>query len=178
MKIVLYGDSILAYLDKKKITSLEQAVSHETIVYNCSTGGFNTGDALNRAEFISKLSADIFVLSFGLNDSAPWKQVSLDEFKENLEKMIKIFGSEKVVFMAPPLIDEDKQEGDEKRTNSLLLEYINVTKQIAESNNCRFVDINPALETATEEIHIEDGVHLTDLGNKIMLKTLGDILKA
>ena len=176
MKIVLYGDSILASLNKNKIVSLEQAVSDDAVVFNCSAGGFNTTDALNRAEFISNLPADKFVLSFGLNDSAPWKQVDIDTFKDNLQKIIDIFGLTKVVFMIPPLVDEGKQSGDKMRINSLLTDYIDVTKQIANSHQCPVIDINPALEASDNEIHIEDGVHLTEARKKIMIETLGSSL--
>jgi len=176
MKVVLCGDSTFARLDKKNITSLEQIVSNNVVIDNYSTGGFNTGDALDQVEVVAKLTVDVYVLCFGLNDAAPWKQVSISVFRSNLEKLIEIFGSKKVMFLIPPLVDENKQDGDKKRTNDALLDYIDVTKQIADANNCLYVDINPALKAATEEIHIEDGLHLTDVGNKIMIKALGDSL--
>mgnify|MGYP000131336767 CR=1 FL=1 len=175
MNIVLYGDSTLARLNKELVLNLEKATPG-SIFYNCSTSGFDTNDGLKRSEFISTLPADVFVLCFGLNDGAPWKQVDLPDFKNNINEIIRILGSQRTVFLLPPLVDESKQTEGHRRDNVTLMNYLATTKEIAELNGCKYIDINPALTATGTEVHVDDGVHLNDLGNEVLVKVVSSIL--
>lgn len=96
--VVLFGDSLFAKFGRDLISKLEQKIGDIT-VYNCAAGGFNTRDGFKRASFIAKLKPDYICLSFGANDSGPFKKepVPLVEFEENLSVMIKSFSGSEII---------------------------------------------------------------------------------
>src|SRR5947209_1625496 len=108
MNIILFGDSLFGRFSKPLTTVIESKIPG-VIITNCATGGFDTRDGLARAELIAHLPADLFLLSFGMNDSAPWKLVPIDEFERNYTKIIRTLSSKRVSCVIPGPIMERKQ---------------------------------------------------------------------
>lgn len=106
-KLVLFGDSLFAQASKNTILMFEQVLSGYDI-YNCAVGGWNTNDCVAKGSYISKLKPDVLVISLGTNDAAPWKQVPLDKFEENISKIFEEFSSSKIVYFLPTPLDEEK----------------------------------------------------------------------
>jgi len=175
MKIILYGDSILKRLGKEAVLTLESYVPNST-VYNCSTGGFDTRDGLRRAELIAQLPIDVVVLCFGMNDAAPWKPVELSQFKENMIDMVRIFGVSRTILLVPPSVNESLQEGEGIRNNGILNLYIEVIEGLARDMGCVCVNPNSALTASGTMVHLDDGVHLNEAGERILLSVLGGVL--
>ena len=174
--IILFGDSLFGRFGREYILQLEEFVKDST-VYNCAAGGFNTRDGLNRADFIARLKADYVCISFGANDSSPFKgyPVSIEEFVQNLNSIIKSFsGSKIILFPCPPVYDPNDLVGT-KKFNNILLQYNNVIKEIAVKSNSDLIDsetIYGDLLEKGENYHIEDGLHLNDLGYQKLIEEL------
>ncbi len=179
--VVLFGDSMFGRFSRDYILRLEESVKDIT-VYNCATGGFNTRDGLKRIDFISKLKADYVCLSFGANDSNPFKgqPVPLEEFEKNFISIIKSFsGSKIILFPCPPVYDPN-DPAETKNFNEILAQYNSVIKDIATKTNSEFINvitIYGELLRKGENYHIEDGLHLNDLGYQKLIEELIKFIK-
>jgi lysophospholipase L1-like esterase len=179
-KLVLFGDSLFGQLGKHRIINLEKVLS-DYDVYNCAAGGWNTNDCVQKSPYIALLKPDAVVISLGTNDAAPWKQVPLDTFKDNLPKIFATFSSSEVVYFLPPPVNESELEDDEKTLNNeIMKQYHDAAKQACTANNVRFIDswnvFMPMLQKGTE-YHVEDGMHLNDLAYDTIANELVSLLK-
>lgn len=179
--VVLFGDSLFGRFGRDYILKLESAVENIT-VYNCATGGFNTSDGLKRADFISKLEADYVCLSFGANDSSPFKgqPVPLEEFAKNLFSIIKSFSGSKIILFPCPPVHDPNDPIETKNYNDLLVQYNKVVKDVALKTDSGFIDsqtIFGELLNKGENYHIEDGLHLNNLGYQKLLEELAKLIK-
>ncbi len=178
--IILFGDSHFGRFGRDYMIELEEAIGGAA-VYNCAAGGFNTRDGLKRVNYIAKLQPDYVCLSFGANDASPFKgqPVKLDEFKENLAAIIKAFsGAKAILFPCPPVIDEDPQEA--KQFNDSLIGYNQAMKDLARETDSSFIDsetIYGAMAKQGEEYHLEDGLHLNEVGYDKLVEELAKIIK-
>lgn len=177
--LVLFGDSLFGQLGKHRIVALE-SVLKDYDVYNCAAGGWDTNDCVQKAPFIAKLKPDLAVISLGTNDAAPWKQVPLDKFKQNLPKIFASFSGSKIIYFLPPPVDASKpREVSKEITNENVRPYHDAAKEICEQHNVGIIDsfakFIPMLDSG-EEYHIEDGVHLNDLAYNVFAKELAKVL--
>lgn len=174
MKIVLFGDSILARFGKESLQNLESRVPGSD-VYNCAVGGWNSHDVATKAPYIASLKPDAVVISVGTNDAAPWKQVPLETFKSNLDSILNSFKDSKVIFIPPPPVNESKQRRERQRSNYLMRQYSDAVSEacakrsIATTNS--WAIFSPLLEQG-RDYHIDDGVHFNDYGNDLLVDHL------
>ena len=179
--IVLFGDSLFGRFGRDCILKLENAVKNIT-VYNCAAGGFDTNDGLKRADFISKLEADYVCLSFGANDSSPFngQPVPLEEFTNNLLSIIKAFNHSKIILFPCPPVHDPSDPVETKDYNNLLIKYNEVVKDVALKTASEFIDsqtIFGELLSKGENYHIEDGLHLNNLGYQKLIEELAKLIK-
>ncbi len=105
-------------------------------VVNAGVPGDNTFDALNRIEEDVILYKPDFVTVFlGTNDAVSFSQVSLQAYKENLEKIVNHISSGKVLLISPAPVDEERQHN---RTNEVLCQYADVVEKVAKRNRKLF----------------------------------------
>jgi len=180
-KLVLFGDSLFAQAGKHRVIMFEQALPGYD-VYNCAVGGWDTNDCVSKAPYISKLKPDVLVISLGTNDAAPWKQVPLEKFKENIPKIFNAFSASKVVYFLPTPVDEVKiANTDKNRSIKGIKEYHDAAKEVCEAHGVAYINsfeiFQPLLDSG-KEYHIEDGVHFNDLAYKIITNELASILSA
>jgi lysophospholipase L1-like esterase len=180
-KIVLFGDSLFARFGKPFIEALEQILPGYD-VYNCAAGGWNSNDGVKKAEYLSLLKPDVLLVSLGLNDMAPWKQIDLDTLKKNLTQIFSYFTESTIIFLLPPPINESKQTGDRKRTNSLLKQYVDAIKGVfSTTGNVSVLDswsiYKPLLDN-NKDYHMDDGVHLNEYGNSILISKLAELIES
>lgn len=179
--VILFGDSLFGRFGRDYILQLEEAIENVT-VHNCAAGGFNTRDGLKRAGFIAQLKADYICLSFGANDCSPFKgqPVALEEFAQNLVFIIKSFvGSKVILFPCPPVYDPGDPV-ETKNFNDILVQYNTVIKNIAKETNTGLIDsenVYGELLEKGENYHIEDGLHLNDVGYKKLVEQLAKLIK-
>ncbi len=178
---VLFGDSLLARFGRNHILHLEEIVKDIT-VHNCATNGFNTRDGLKRVGLIAQLKPDFVCLSFGANDSYPveGKFVPLPEFKNNLLLLIKNFPDSKVILFPCPPIHDPSDLKDSEEFNKVLNQYNQVIKDVGLETGASFIDsknIYGELLKRGEAYHVEDGLHLNDLGYQVLIKELIMMIK-
>ncbi len=173
-KLVLFGDSLFARIGKELINKLENKLPGYDI-YNCAAGGWNTDDAVKKSPFIASLKADIVVISLGLNDAAPWKQVPLPNFEKNMNKILHNFKNSRIIFFLPPPVNVSKELGDTKRLNEIGVDYYEIAKKICSKNKVEIIDswkLFTRLLEKGKDYHIEDGVHINDFGYDIFIDQL------
>lgn len=179
--IVLFGDSLFGRFGRDYVLQLEEAIQNVT-VYNCATGGFNTRDGLKRADFIAQLQADYVCLSFGSNDASPAKgqPVPLEEFAQNLVSIIKSFtGSKIILFPCPPVYDPNDPM-ETKKFNDVLVEYNAAIKNIAKELSVDFIDSEAVYGKLLEKgeiYHLEDGLHLNNVGYQRLIDEFTRLIK-
>ncbi len=181
MKVVLFGDSLLALVYKPLIQELESKVPGSD-VYNCAVGGWDTDDGVIKAPYIASLNPDAVVISLGTNDSAPWKQVPIERFRSNLVSILKSFTDSRIVFFLPPPVNEAKQREGRQRTNILTRQYADAAKEVCvATGSVALIEswemFSPLLENGPD-YHTEDGVHLNDYGNSLLITHLAHVLNS
>jgi lysophospholipase L1-like esterase len=179
-KLVLFGDSLFAQAGKERVLLFERALG-DYDVYNCAAGGWDTNDCVRKSPYISKLEADVVVISLGTNDASPWKQVPLATFTDNLPKIFSNFSKSRIVYFLPPPVNEEKlPESKKSLTNEVLEKYIEGIRQVCAKSGVDVLDswkiFKPMLLNG-EDYHVEDGVHLTDLAYEKIADEVSRILK-
>ncbi len=181
MKIVLFGDSLLSLFHKPYIQDLESKIPG-TDVYNCAAGGWNTEDGVIKAPYIASLNPEVIVISLGMNDAAPWKQVHIEKFKTNLATIFDIFETSKIIFFLPPPVDEKKQTEGRRRTNAAIQIYADAARHVC--NNKSSVELVDSWEIFTPLLenevvyHEDDGVHLNEYGNSLLITHLSEAINS
>lgn len=180
-KIVLFGDSLFANISKTELLSLESRLP-DYDVYNFAVGGWNTSDCLKKAAFIATLKPDILMLSVGSNDCAPWKQVDIKVYEDNIKGIFKIFSGTKMIYFLPPPINETVFINDAKRkglNNSVVKSYHDSAKRLCEDNQITFLDSWKVFKTLMdkgEDYHISDGLHFSKTGYEILFDELATLV--
>ena len=179
-KILLFGDSLFARFNKPLILELEKLLP-EYDIYNCAVGGWNSNDGAKKAEYLALLKPDVTLVSLGINDMAPWKQISLDTFKMNLVQIFSYFTTSKIIFLLPPPVNESKEIGDIKRTNDSLKQYVEVIKNVSSTtSNVTVLDswdlYRPLLPKDNKDYHTDDGVHLNEYGCSLLVSKIAELV--
>lgn len=178
-KLVLFGDSLFAQVGKPRLLMLEQALPGYDI-YNFAVGGWDTNDCVAKAPYISKLKPDVLILSLGTNDAAPWKQVPLEKFNENIPKIFNTFSKAKIIYFLPTPVDEAKLPSTgARRSVKGIKEYHDAALKICEAHGIAYINsfaiFKPFLDSG-KEYHIEDGVHFNDFAYETISGELAKIL--
>ena len=181
MKIVLFGDSLLKNFGKDQLLELETAVAGADI-YNCAVGGWDTNDGVKKSPYIAGLKSDVVILGFGTNDCAPWKQVPLEQFRTNIKQLLQHFAGSRVLYFLPPPIRQANGHGaDYQRSPEMVKRYHDAAKELLAQEGIEYLDshaiFTPLLES-NQNYHIEDGIHLNDLGYKILIKELSKLINS
>ena len=171
MNIVLFGDSLLGRFNKNLINQLEQTIPSST-AYNCAAGGWNSNDGMKRVEYIAKLNPNVVVLSFGANDTAPWKeQVALSTFIQNMEFMVRTFTKAKVIVLLCPHVSVESPEQTKEFNNNLDV-YNETIKRICDERHAAYIDSDELLGHLGD-YHEDDGVHLNQAAYDLIIEEIG-----
>lgn len=154
-------------------------------IYNCSISSGTTETILERFESEAKIrTADAIIFQTGGNDAAYEKTpgnylVAPDEFKSNLEKIIKRAKNitENIIFMDLKNCDESKTMpvpwADVYYTNGNILKYGEIMKGVCKENNILFLD--PGLLNNDD---FDDGLHPNASGHEKIFVKVKDFLTA
>lgn len=177
--LVLFGDSLFAQCSKDEVMFLEAQLNHEYDVYNCAVGGWDTNDLLKKASFISKLQADLVLISIGTNDSKHWRDLTLEQFRTNLDPITEKFNGSQIVFFPPPPAVEDRQPENRRVTNAELRKYNQAVIDFCKDHGYKYwdswTDLLPLIGT-DKDPHNEDGVHFSDPGYELILGHLAKVV--
>ncbi|QFZ29496.1 putative isoamyl acetate-hydrolyzing esterase [Clavispora lusitaniae] len=201
-RFILFGDSITEYSSNQDgfamAPALQDLYSTKLDIVTRGFSGYNTNQGVVMLEQVleaEKLAGNTVRLMYvfmGTNDAATtFQHVSLDQYKQNLDKMVKMILKEdiKVMVVGPTLHEEnaspefkDEPPFSSSKRNK---QYADVAKEVATENNVPFVDLWSAFQkesgyTAEELLEksrdlkkfLRDGVHFTPAGYKILYNEL------
>jgi len=199
-KIIFLGDSITEQGSDKTgyITLFKKALEdkHKDLgieVVNAGISGNKVPDLQRRLQKdVLDKKPTIVVIYIGINDvwhglADPAKGTPKDKFKEGLKEIITKIqdGGAKVILCTPTVIDE--KTGGANIGDAKLDEYSDVSRSIAKDTKLPLCDLRKAFVNYLKEnnkdnkdkgILTYDGVHLSEMGNKLvcgtMLKMFGD----
>lgn len=175
MNILLFGDSFLGRFNRDLIQLLESKISDST-VFNTAAGGWNSDDGVKRVDYISQLKPDVAIISFGANDTAPWKDgVVLSRFNYNMQYMIRSFPTAKVVVMLCPAVNL-KDESQTKEFNNSLSLYNKSLIKICNEYGATYIDANLLLKDL-DSYHEDDGLHINKLAYDRIIQKISEIVK-
>lgn len=159
------------------------------VVINAGVGGNTSREGLRRLERdVIRRRPDFVTVEFGGNDATPDMQrhVSLREFKANLEalrKKIEATGARMVMLTFTPIIDRRHFLYGHKFYRKLggqdayIEQYRRLTREFALRHGLVLADTDRALRRAIKargvgECYLQDGAHLTALGNRLVARTV------
>jgi len=193
-RIIFFGDSITQAGVKPNgfITQLENKLkSPDYELIGAGIGGNKVYDLYLRIEEdVLQKNPDVVVIYVGINDV--WHKQSkgtgtdYDKFIQFYQKIISKItdGGSKVILCTPSLIGEKKS--GENELDADLDKFADAIRELAKKNNLPLCDLR-TLFTDYEKTHNKsnldknilttDGVHLNDLGNKLVADNLLPFLK-
>ena len=206
--IVMFGDSTTAprpgAVEKvfaQRVAEALQGVASSLTIHNAGVGGNTTEHALARmGRDVLAHQPRIVVVQFGINDSAidVWKnppakepRVSLQEFEENLRKIIaqaRKAGSHPILMTANPLrwtpklkelygkppYDVSRSDGFEAPT---LVRYNEITRKLAAELRVPLVDIHKEFQRSDIDKLLLDGMHPSDAGHEVIAQLLVPVIR-
>jgi len=156
---VLIGDShVTDVAPRRQVTKLGPRLRASGVdVETRARGGATSRDTVREAS--AALDCDWIIYSLGTNDAAPWKQVPLEEFIANYERLLRsTSGPAQLVLGNGPVV-ESGWVGE--RTNHLMSTYAEAARRVADHAGAKFVALADVLTAADLA---NDGVHLNDDG--------------
>ena len=181
MNILILGDSITwgAYDPEQggwatRLRNYFEAKDNDVDVYNLGISGDTTADLLNRIEVEAKSrEPNLIIFAIGINDaqfihSTNGLRVSLDEFQQNLAKLLSIAKTftNKVVFVGLTKVDESKTtpipwNTDKSYTNENIERLDSAIKKFCEDNKLKFIP----MESVVGNDDLIDGLHPNTKGH-------------
>ncbi|CAI0398602.1 unnamed protein product [Linum tenue] len=205
-QIVLFGDSITeqSFRSGGWGASLADTYSRKADVFNRGYGGYNTRWALFLLHHLFPLdlrkappvAATVF---FGANDAAllgrtsEKQHVPLDEYKENLRKIVKHLKESSpamlVVLITPPPVDEPGRKAYAKsvygekamefpeRTNDMAGVYAWQCVDLAKELGVWSINLWSKMQETDgwQQKYLSDGLHLTPEGNAVVFEEVVNV---
>lgn len=173
--------------------NLEDLGRSSCFVYNLGIPGDSSQDLLDRFDMEAKArigdnEENLFIVSVGVNDcmlnnETGLNNISIENYTENLQKIIKLAEqySGKVIFMGFFPVDENKVDPipwklEFSYKNEFIQKYNQAMKSVAEKNKIYFIDIYDKIMKMDYKNLLEDGVHPNSEGHKIMFEIIKDFL--
>lgn len=191
MSICIFGDSIVwgakDYENGGWVTLLKNYFKEKDLsnVYNLGISGDTTDDLLKRFENECKArNPEIIVFAIGMNDSQYINskdnpRISLDKFKENLNKLLNQSRkfTKKIVFIGLTAVDESKVmpkpwSPEKYYDNENINKYNSKIKKFCQDNNVLFLDINDLLSNED----LDDGLHPDSKGHEKIFNKVKDFM--
>lgn len=143
----------------------------EYTVINSGLSGETTSGGRNRLDWVLNQEVDIFVLELGANDGL--RGIPLTETRANLQAMIDMVREKnpntKIVLAGmqiPPNMGTD-----------YTTDFKNIYPELAEKNNVALIPFLLEGVAGIPELNLEDGIHPTVEGQKIVATTVWQVLK-
>ena len=181
-KVVLLGDSMLARLnrdDDKGWVSLFNELFPKVELLDLSYSGTNISYGLEQASNNTLESGTSVFVMFGTNDAASWKRVPIEEFESTYKKLLDVLVSEKckITLITPPPVKLEKQ-APPGRSNEELNKYSEVVRSLAKKYDVKLIDLYKKItkEMSRADVHSDDGVHLNEVGYRVLLKEMKAVL--
>lgn len=150
--LLLIGDSHLARLDKKQLSTIQGTV------LNCATAGSNSFDLLVAARLLAALHAPAAALSAGSNDAASWKIVDCVTFERHLDDACSYLRGEALALVLPPITPTDPLSDPRD-----VRPFKEAIARVAARYAATLIDLE-FLVRSDDAVELTDGVHMNSLG--------------
>jgi acyl-CoA thioesterase-1 len=141
-------------------------------VINSGLSGETTAGGRNRLDWVLNQAVDIFVLELGANDGL--RGIPLTETRANLQAIIDMVRAKnpqtKIVLAGmqiPPNLGKD-----------YTTDFKNMYPELATANDVALIPFLLEGVAGVPELNLEDGIHPTAEGQKIVAKTVWNVLQA
>lgn len=177
-RLVFFGNSITAgyNLDPESAfpSLLQQkldSLNYDYEVVNAGLSGETTSAGVERLDWVLKGEVDIFALELGANDGL--RGLPLTETKQNLLKMIDaVKGVNPEVKILLLGMEVPPNMGDEYAA-----EFRAVFKEVAAEREVAFIPFLLQGVAGIKELNLEDGIHPTEEGHKILADNIWQVLQ-
>ena len=176
--ILFFGNSLTAAygLDTEegfpnRIQQRLDSLGLEYTVINSGLSGETTSGGLNRLDWVLNQEVDIFVLELGANDGL--RGIPLKETRNNLQAMIDLVKSKNeytTIVLAGMQIPPNMGQ-------AYTTEFRNIFPALAEKNDILLVPFLLEGVAGVPDLNLEDGIHPTAEGQKIVAKNVWEVLK-
>lgn len=179
MRVVLLGDSHLARV-RRDLGLIG------TDVHNGAVGGATVRALAAQAADARVGRGDVVVVSVGSNDAAPWKQVPLEAFRADLERLLTSVPAAHWVLVTPPGVDETRLAGGGgpaggDRTNEVVDTYraaavgafVGASVGADAVVGASLVRAEEVLRPLGADAFVDDGLHLTGRAYALLLPAVG-----
>ena len=176
MKVVLIDDSHFARIrrDLPRLVCSEHSSpgSGGPEIVNVAVGGACTCDLQDQVAAAGLRPDDVVALSVGTNDAAPWKQLAVHEVAEQVDNLLADLSSQRLVYLAPPGVDEARLNGLGDRTNARTALYGAAIGDRFAGAGATVVDGRAAISRVGAAAFADDGVHLSGAGYDVFIAAL------
>ena len=180
-KVLLFGDSIFNAYDGSRDTTrltdaLKKRLGDDYEIVNVSTSGATTADVLPRVDSLP--ACDVLVVEFGTNDASNDWGISLYDYQENLESLLKkaqkVTGASDTIVLSPSMPDFNNPEISKFYSLEGLDQYAEAAQRDAGKTNSFFFDLTHKMERLQDlpSFMTEDGQHYSEKG----ISWLADVL--
>ncbi|XP_077997059.1 isoamyl acetate-hydrolyzing esterase 1 homolog [Glandiceps talaboti] len=195
-KVILFGDSITQHSFNQDGwgSSVADQLQRKCDVINRGVSGYNTrwGHIILPQIITKDTASDVAMVTvfFGANDASmlkenPQQHVPIDEYKQNLQKMVDYIVSvgidkEKIVMIGcPPVFEKAWEEQCREkgtvlnRNNEVTGNYSKQCCEVAKTNNIECIDLWTSMQKDEKwERFLNDGLHLSSAGSKFLADRL------
>lgn len=172
-KVILFGDSIFNAYDGTRDTDRFAAAMRKRLgpdyqVENISTSGATVNDVLPRVD--SLLKCDILVVEYGTNDSSKDWGISLYDYQEGLESLLKkaqkVTGAANTLVLSPSMPDFKNPKIASSYSLDDLDQYSEAAQRDAGKTNSFFFDLTHKMERLQDlpSFLTADGQHYSEKG--------------
>ena len=140
-------------------------------VINSGLSGETTSGGLNRLDWVLNQKVDVFVLELGANDGL--RGIPLTETRKNLQgiiDMVRTKNPETKIVLAGMQIPPNLG-------TNYTTEFKNIYPELASKNNVALIPFLLEGVAGIPELNLEDGIHPTVEGQKIVAETVWQFLK-
>ncbi len=177
-KIILFGDSITAgyengltdfRLNERIIRQVE-----EVEIINAGIPGDTTRGARKRlADHVLKYDPDIVTVFFGANDVSNLIGLSIEEYEENLDEIVKEIGISKIILVGVPYCNQKMYE--QEKPLSKLLAFNEVAQRISKKYRLDYIDMLEEMQQSNPMDYLqEDGTHFSAKGYDLLGKLISE----
>lgn len=175
-KILLFGDSLFNGFTDHHNTDIvtrgvQEKLGKNRQVDNLSKSGATTVEGLDYLQQIKPIY-DLIILEYGTNDASVWG-ISPQMYQQNLEEMIKACSFTKVIITSPWMPCPGSAQVD-NFINDYLIKDHETSKNLAQKYHLPLIDLwqIPKKVTNVDKLYQADGLHLTKLGNQLLIDLL------
>ncbi|XP_062296987.1 isoamyl acetate-hydrolyzing esterase 1 homolog isoform X2 [Scomber scombrus] len=197
-KVILFGDSITQFSFQAHGwgSAIADKLARGLSGYNSRWAKIVLPRLINSQSSADNNIAAVTVF-FGANDCAledqnPQQHIPLQEYSENLKEITRLLASagvsaDKVIFIAPPPIQESAWEKEcmqkgcpLNRHNSVVGQYAQACVQAAGQCGADVLDLWTLMQKDGQDytLYLSDGLHLSEKGNQFVSQHLWELLES